>query len=1285
MAITKKLKEDLKMYNINLPTNGRTKEFKKQVDRYRIKELYIAHLRDLVRDAKQKEKKIVNRKIKFYQKQVVETKYKHETFKVVFDKMKLQKYRNKLFYMLPTESSWKSYFQYSIYNDTPDLVGIPHMTEEEVLYEQHSFSDYDPPHISEDDLQKFMSFYQVFKFLTELVKKQKQFKVNVAISFLAVIHHEPPQSFWFKSKNKIIRNKKDIIDFFNDLSHQYYSKTESDNDRYINCFRLNEFSININTINPSSGGTYSKLPDFIANKKAITNINNSGNSSVGLLPDNKCFLYSVLCGIKKEPKNAERVSKYTDRLNELSYLETDFRGDGMDINRIRFFEMKNHLRINVFGLEDDEDEKCKAIIPLYTSCFRNRTDYKLINLFYYRKHYSCINDLNRLLRTGDKKHRVCPYCCEFSSDGGGSQNAMDKHMSYCISGQRIEMPKVNIEDNTIKPIIKFSHYNNLTECPIRIYADFETYNDCSMKHKSINNKTTFKTGHKPASFKLMVVSDILIEDYEKIGNFYTKSIVYKGTDADDVFVQNILKLEDTLTTIIKERQELNRLNIKMTPDNYREYHKCKSCWICKKQFTEDNVKVRHHNHITGEYHSPLCKNCNLQIKERVKIPVIFHNLNYDKNVFLKSLIYNAFSTFNAFNTKETENKKMKMVNILPDNTNSFKSFTAGNLNFIDSFRFMSSSLAKLMKNLPDDNKPFLKHLSNGDNKKMKYVENKGYFPYEWFDSIYKLNSPIEELKMEHFKNDLTLEELKADEWDYIQELIKYNNITTFEEFHDFYLDVDVNGLVDVFENFRQTSLEYYKIDPCHYVGTPSFAWDAMLLRSGIELELLTDSDMYLFFERGIRGGMSCIFKKLQEANNKYLKVYDKSKKTNYIIYLDANNLYGVSMSDLLPFRGFKWVDGSEITVDMIKNYDEKSKNGMVLEVDLEYPSELHDKHNDYPLAPVRMKLGNCEKLCGTLEDKKDYIVHIKNLKFYLEQGMKITKIHRAISFEQSDWLKEWIDFNTDKRKVAKNDFEKDYFKLMNNAVFGKTMENVRDRIKIKVAFSEEYHKKYQSKPNCIDTIKYTSKSDKFFHLEVMEDKLVKLNKPIYAGFSILDLSKLHMFKFHYEYMKPKYGDNLQLLMTDTDSLVYNIETDDFYQDMKDNSSYFDMSGYSIESGFYNGKNEKELGKFKDEVSSGYIKEFVAVRPKCYSFITDKGDETKKLKGIPKAVLKHKITAKDYRDCIEGKTIEPVQVHSIRTKDMCNYSLKQTKKALTDTDDKRVWFGTNSLAYGNKMI
>ena len=211
----------------------------------------------------------------------------------------------------------------------------------------------------------------------------------------------------------------------------------------------------------------------------------------------------------------------------------------------------------------------------------------------------------------------------------------------------------------------------------------------------------------------------------------------------------------------------------------------------------------------------------------------------------------------------------------------------------------------------------------------------------------------------------------------------------------------------------------------------------------IELELISDIDMHLFIENGMRGGISYIAKRYSKANNKYMICYDSSKESKYITYLDANNLYGWVMSQYLPYSGFKWLNQKEISDFCLNAISENSSIGYIIEVDLQYPSELHDLHNDYPLAPEKLeisqnmlsklclstankngiKIGGVNKLVPNLDNKSEYVVHYRNLQLYLSLELKLTEVHRILKFKQSDWLKKYTDLNIDKRKNAANRFE----------------------------------------------------------------------------------------------------------------------------------------------------------------------------------------------------------------------------------------------------------------------
>ena len=245
----------------------------------------------------------------------------------------------------------------------------------------------------------------------------------------------------------------------------------------------------------------------------------------------------------------------------------------------------------------------------------------------------------------------------------------------------------------------------------------------------------------------------------------------------------------------------------------------------------------------------------------------------------------------------------------------------------------------------------------------------------------------------------------------------------------------------------------------------------------------------------------------------------------------------------------------DFTPGKINELVKKDKRGYLLEVDVEYPKELHENHNELPFLAERMKIGKEEKISQNLKNKKEYVVHIRALDQALKHGLKLKKVNRVIEFRQSKWMKAYIMLNTRLRKDAKNEFEKDFFKLMNNSVFGKTMENIRNHEDMKLVTSEKKYLKYVMKPNFKDGHPF---SQHLFAVE-MGKREITMNKPVYLGQAILDT----MSEFNYDCMRFKYGSKIKLCYMDTDSFVYEIETEDFYRDIaKDVKKRFDTSGYS---------------------------------------------------------------------------------------------------------------------------
>ena len=306
----------------------------------------------------------------------------------------------------------------------------------------------------------------------------------------------------------------------------------------------------------------------------------------------------------------------------------------------------------------------------------------------------------------------------------------------------------------------------------------------------------------------------------------------------------------------------------------------------------------------------------------------------------------------------------------------------------------------------------------------------------------------------------------------------------------------------------------------------------------------------------------------------------------------------------------------------------KGDIGYNLEVYVEYPRNLHKLHSDLPFLPERMKINKCTKLVFTTLNKENYVVHIIALKQALNHGLKLTEVHRIAQLDQEDWLKPYIDMNTELRK----NFEKNFFKLMNNSVFEKTMENVRNHRDMKLVSNDKRRNILASEPN-YHSSKCISKDLMIMEMKEVE---VKMNKPIYLGQAILDISKTLMYEFWYDYIKPKYGDKARLCYMDTDSFVMNIKTEDFYKDIADDvERWFDTSNYDKKDKrpLPIGKNKKVIGMFKDELGGKIMTEFCALRAKAYAYKLDDDTEMKKAKGTKKCIVKREITFKNYVDAL----------------------------------------------------
>ena len=455
------------------------------------------------------------------------------------------------------------------------------------------------------------------------------------------------------------------------------------------------------------------------------------------------------------------------------------------------------------------------------------------------------------------------------------------------------------------------------------------------------------------------------------------------------------------------------------------------------------------------------------------------------------------------------------------------------------------------------------------------------YPYECMDSWERFDETSLPDK-EAFYSSLNMEDITDVDHMHAKRVFKNLNNKNLGDYHDFYVQSDTLLLADdVFENFRKKCFEIHELDPVHFLSTPGLAWQACLKKTEVKPELLTHVDMLLMNEKGIRGGIC-------HATHRYEKI-KKNKESSYIQYLDVNNLCGWAMSQKLPVDGYKWKK------NMLKFNVEDSDKGYIFEVDVEYPKNLHDLHSGLPFLPERMKINRYSKFVRNFYDKNNYVVHMRSLKQALDHGLILTKIHRVIQFNQEAWLKEHIDINTELRKEAKNNFEKDFFKLMNNSVFGKTMENVRKHRDVKVVTTDKKRNQLVSEPN-YHTTKWFSQN--LLATEMKKIK-VKMNKAVYLGLPILEISKILMYEFWYDYIKTKYQRNVKLCYMDTDTLLF-------------------ISKLRMFMKILQMMLKKDL-IHKDELGGRIKAEFTALRPKNYSYLMDDGKNDKKAKGTKKCV------------------------------------------------------------------
>lgn len=1117
--------------------------------------------------------------------------------------------------------------------------------------------------------------------------KDRNLNVNIIIRYRKIKDGKEPLILGYTgSYAETIKSIKYINDFINNYIKQfetYIDDTNNGPSGYVFDMIVG-FNIQISFSKIIKTGSYISTPKMIADKKCCVNIKNED--------DDKCLLWCILAfkhyddiGKKENRTNPKYYEKY---LNEI--IEPQGITYPININKdIPKFEKLNNFKINIFTFEDNK------VNVLYNS--RDRTCNTIIDLLLVKdddkQHFLLIRDFSRLMRTKEHtnaKGHYCRYCLNACFD---SDEKLQVHINDCINYEAVRAVLPNEDDNKMI----FKGHQNTFKHPFFITADFEA---TLIPYQDDTSSNTIKyQEHKPNSFGLK---------FECIYPEYNKDVIIINNENEEelmkLFVENCEELTHYAYSLT-QKNKIFDFNNGWTNDEKEYHNKINQCQECHNHFDNKNKKCVHHDHITGKYINTLCSKCNLDFKYKRFIPIYLHNLkSYDSHFIVPYLAkYGQTSDTNVSCIPNNEEKYISFSkNIVVDKYNDKKNEQNSlhyEIRFLDTIAFMASSLESLADNLKRDCKNsnemrnVFKSLSKqypNDDQFLLMCE-KGIYPYEYitdYKVLYDQTLPC----INRFYSKLNKEHCKEEDYKKAQKVWSLFNCKSLMDYHNLYLTSDVLLLSDIWSNFRDVCYKIYGLDPCYYYTAPSLSWDAMMKYcdktiDNFYIELLTDMDMYLLFEKSIRGGLSQISKRYAKANNKYIKNYNPNDLSSFILYLDANNLYGGGMSSYLPYKNFKW-NRQEWTYEKILQLKDDGKKGYLFEVDLEYPKTLHDLHNGYALCSENKIITNdmlnefqkqdrketkISKLITTFYNKEKYGLNYRYLKLVLSLGLKLKKIHRVIEYDQLNFMEGYIMKNTNERSKAKNTFEKDFYKLMNNSVYGKTMENVRNRINFKLVNSEE------KALGIRNTRKhFTIFSDSLVGVHLLK-KEVKLNKPIFIGQNVLDESKCIMYNFHYNFMLKQFNrSNIDLLFTDTDSLCYHIRKQDPYEVIGKNKSYFDLSEYPKNHPLYDATNKKVIGKFKDEaISDGevdYITEFVGLRSKLYAYKT-LGKESKKCKGVKRSVVKKELSFEKYNNIRLNDTLQyinengNVKQNVIRSYKHKLYTECVSKVALNPLDDK----------------
>ena len=1103
------------------------------------------------------------------------------------------------------------------------------------------------------------------------------------------------EKFWFVLPKQILRQETDIQEFTDsslDSAKQRIEQHEMRGSGWI-FTDITNVQLCLCKSRPLLGSSYIPTPNSLKKKRALINVKNS---------DQACLKWSILSAMFPAQVNPDRVGKYKQHEQALN-MEGIPTPTPLDRRVFQNLLQQNpNLHINVYQYQEKE-----GVLPFFIDPTQPQDSIDI--LFLPPGHFVWIKNFSRLISTYLTSHDGRVYVCRRCFANYQTEDKLNSHLQDCTllspgKAVRKSVPHcrkcedydVNCGECLDKTKLSYRRYHTQQIIPVYLVADFESFSRKLPDHET----TGLISQHVPLTYGIKIVVSPPYRHLPCFQPFIGKVQVgrYKENLSKE-FLERVLRLGSRLKATIRDQQ----VPLKWREGEKEMFEEAVDCHICHK--TLDDSRVPDHDHLNGHFRGAAHSACNLNYNlKNLKIPIIFHNLKgFDSKMIMTDI-------------GMMEEKWQKNLSVLVQNSEQFKSLSLGGITFIDSLQHLPCSLDQLTKNLVNkgvspETFPHL-HMEFGHlpPEKFALLLRKGVFPYSWVDSPDKLlQSSLP--SREAFFNDLSSEECSQQDYAHAQSIWREFEMETFQDYLELYLRTDVLLLADVMEGYQRLTLKNFDLEPLWYMTAAALTFDAALKFTGVTLELPTDIDMVNFLMKGVRGGLSYIAKRRSVANLPGDN-FDPSKPQQHLLYIDCNNLYGRALSKKMPVGGFQWLPSEwrppEVkgTFQEMMQERESDSNGYILEVDAFFPEDIHEWQSDFPFLPEKMipPGGKFPKLVNHLMERKRYVITLEMYYLAQQQGVKFTAIHRALQYRQENWIAPYVAYNTRMRQDSTDSFSSDYHKLLNNALFGKTLQDVTKyvdfelfssikskkyrklnhqqpfRIKRKIVYHRcDMHRENPLSEECSDASRCVVGLEK-------ERLRITFTKPIAIGFKVLDLSKVIMFDIFYNVLKTHFQSRMKLCMTDTDSFILEIQTDDLTQDLRTLSEHLDLSNYPQDHVLFDPQNKKVPGKMKNEYPANTLTKFIGLRSKCYALEDLDGSICKRAKGTKRHVVQNELSVEDYEKCLDEQIGIYRSQTTLRSINQTMFTVKRPRLALGAVDDKRQTLpdGENTIPWGFKV-